>query len=129
MKLLYEVSGTFGGVGYVALFGLLSHALMTAMPAPRENVVVSALTALGQRSLSGYLFHSVAWAVLAWPFMLDLGSEAASPTFAAAASATAVWLVSLVAAQVMQRRSYRGPAEALLRQLVYRPGRAERATT
>ena len=129
VKLLYEVSGTFGGVGYVALFGLLSHALTTAMPAPRENVVVGALTALGQRSLSGYLFQSVAWAVLAWPFMLGLGTEAASPTFAAAGSATAVWLVSLVAAQVMQRRSYRGPAEALLRRLVYRPGRAERATT
>jgi uncharacterized membrane protein YeiB len=129
VKLLYEVSGTFGGVGYVALFGLLSHALTTAMPAPRESVVVSALTALGQRSLSGYLFQSVAWAVLAWPFMLDLGSEAASPTFAAAASATAVWLVSLVAAQVMQRRSYRGPAEVLLRQLVYRPDRAERLST
>jgi uncharacterized membrane protein YeiB len=129
VKLLYEVSGTFAGVGYVALFGLLSHALTTAMPAPRENVVVGALTALGQRSLSGYLLQSVAWAVLAWPFMLGLGSKAASPTFAAAGSATAVWLVSLVAAQVMQRRSYRGPAEALLRQLVYRPGRAERATT
>jgi uncharacterized protein len=129
VKLLYEVSGTFGGVGYVALFGLLSHALTTAMPAPRENVVVGALTALGRRSLSGYLFQSVAWAVLAWPFMLDLGNKPASPTFAAAGSATAVWLVSLVAAQVMQRQSYRGPAEALLRQLVYRPGRAERATT
>src|SRR5688572_23659240 len=43
VKLLYEVSGMFGGVGYVALFGLLSHALGTAMAAPRENVVVGAL--------------------------------------------------------------------------------------
>jgi uncharacterized protein len=124
VKLLYEVSGTFAGVGYVAVFGLLSHALTTANPVPRENVVVGALTALGQRSLSGYLFQSVAWAVLAWPFALDLGARAASPTFAAAGAAAAVWLVSLVAAQVMQRYSYRGPAEVLLRRLVYGRGRA-----
>jgi uncharacterized membrane protein YeiB len=92
------------------------------MPAPRENVVVGALTALGRRSLSGYLFQSVAWAVLDWPFMLGLGTATAGPTFAAAASATVVWLVSLVAALVMQRRSYCGPAETLLRRLVYGPG-------
>jgi len=124
VKLLYEVSGTFGGVGYVALFGLLAHALTTRTRSPRENVVVGALTALGERSLSGYLFQSVAWAVLAWPFALGLGATAASPTFAAAACATAVWLISLVAAYAMQRRSYRGPAEVLLRRLVYGPRRA-----
>ena len=123
VKLLYEVSGTFGGVGYVAVFGLLSHALGNAMAAPRENVVVGALTALGQRSLSGYLFQSVAWAVLAWPFALDLASSAASPTFAAAGSAIAVWVVSVVAAYAMQRRSRRGPAEVLLRRLTYGRGR------
>jgi uncharacterized protein len=123
VKLLYEVSGTFAGVGYVAVFGLLSHALTKANPVSRENVVVGALTALGQRSLSGYLFQSVAWAVLAWPFALGLGARAASPTFAAAAAAAAVWLVSLVAAYLMQRWSYRGPAEMLLRRLVYGRGR------
>lgn len=122
VKLLYEVSGTFGGVGYVAVFGLLSHALGKAMAAPRENVVVGALTALGQRSLSGYLFQSVAWAVLAWPFALDLAGSATSPTFAAAGSAIAVWVVSVVAAYVMQRRSRRGPAEVLLRRLTYGRG-------
>jgi uncharacterized membrane protein YeiB len=123
VKLLYEVSGTFGGVGYVALFGLLSHALGTAMAAPRENAVVGALSALGQRSLSGYLFQSVAWVVLAWPFALDLPGSVTSPTFAAAGSALAVWLVSLVAAHLMQRRAHRGPAEVLLRRLTYGRGR------
>lgn len=123
VKLLYEVSGTFGGVGYVAVFGLLSHALGKAMTAPRENVVVGALTALGQRSLSGYLFQSVMWAVLAWPFALDLAGSATSPTFAAAGSAIAVWVVSVVAAYLMQRRSCRGPAEVLLRRLPYGRGR------
>jgi uncharacterized protein len=64
--------------------------------------------------------------VLAWPFMLGLSTTTASPTFAAAGSATAVWLVSLVAAQAMQRRSYPGPAEVLLRRLVYRPATTRR---
>jgi uncharacterized membrane protein YeiB len=123
VKLLYEVSGTFAGVGYVAVFGLLSHALGRAMATPRENVVVGALTALGQRSLSGYLFQSVAWAVLAWPFALDLPGSAASPTFAAAGCAIAVWVVSVVAAYLMHRRSHRGPAELLLRRLTYGRGR------
>lgn len=119
VKLLYEVSGTFGGVGYVAVFGLVAYALTRARTSPRGNVVVGALTALGQRSLSGYLFQSVAWTVLAWQFTLALGTRAGSPTFAAAGCAVAVWLVSLVGASLMQRRSYRGPAETLLRRLVY----------
>lgn len=119
VKVLYEVSGTFGGVAYVALFGLLSHALTRTRTSPRDNVVVGALTALGQRSLSGYLFQSVAWAVLAWPFALSLGTRSASPTFAAAGCAAGVWLLSLAAACLMQRHSYRGPAETLLRRLVY----------
>lgn len=119
VKMLYEVSGTFGGVGYVAVFGLISYALTRARTSPRDNVVVGALTALGQRSLSGYLFQSIAWAVLAWPFVLSLGTRAGSPTFAAAGCAVAVWLISLVGASLMQRHSYRGPAETLLRRLVY----------
>lgn len=119
VKYLYEVTGTFGGVGYVAVFGLLTHVLTRRTRAPRSNVVVGAMTALGQRSLSGYLFQSIAWAVLAWPFALSLGTTTAGPTFVAAGCAIGVWLVTLVAAAVMQRYSYRGPAEVLLRRLVY----------
>jgi uncharacterized protein len=119
IKLLYEVSGLFGGVGYVSLFGLLALMLSRAMVAPRSNVVVGALTALGQRSLSGYLLQSVAWLVLASPFALALGERTGSPTYAAAGSAVAVWLLTVVGAYLMQRRSYRGPAEILLRRLTY----------
>ncbi|WP_157181206.1 DUF418 domain-containing protein [Actinopolymorpha alba] len=119
IKVLYESSGLFGGIGYVSLFGLLALRLSKAMASPRSNVVVGALTALGQRSLSGYLFQSVAWLVLASPFVLALDEKAASPTFAAAGSAVAVWLVTVVGAYVMERCSYRGPAEILLRRLTY----------
>lgn len=124
IKLMYEGAGLFGGIGYLSLFGLLALALSRRVT-PRANVVVGAVTALGQRSLSGYLFQSVAWLVLASPFLLALGERLGSPTFAAAGSAVVVWLVTLVGAYLMQRHSYRGPAELLLRRLAYgRPARA-----
>jgi hypothetical protein len=43
----------------------------------------------------------------------------ASPTFTAVGTAVVVWLITVVGAYLMQRRSYRGPAEMLLRRLTY----------
>ncbi|MFJ9785654.1 DUF418 domain-containing protein [Amycolatopsis sp. NPDC101161] len=121
VKLLYEASGFFGGIGYLCLFGLLALALTRSS---RTNAVVGALAALGQRSLSGYLFQTLAWTVLASPFLLSLGTGSASPTFTAAIAAMAVWLITVLAAYAMQRHAYRGPAEKLLRRLTY--GRGDR---
>jgi uncharacterized membrane protein YeiB len=118
-KLLYETSGFFGGVGYLCLFGLLALALTKAMASPRKNVVVGAITALGQRSLSGYLFQTLAWTLLTAPFLLSLGSKSDNPTFTAAVAAVAVWLITVIGAYLLQRRSSRGPAETLLRRLTY----------
>jgi uncharacterized protein len=83
--------------------------------------LVDAVAALGRRSLSGYLFQSVAWLVLTAPFLLDLPSHAPSPTFAAAGSAIAVWALTVVGAAALERRGNRGPAENLLRRLTYVP--------
>lgn len=114
--MLSRATGMFGGPGYVALFGLLAIAVPTRS---RRHPAVAALTALGQRSLSGYLFQSVAWLLLASHFAVAIGERTASPTFASADSATAVWLATLLGAYLMQRHSYRGPAETLLRRLTY----------
>ncbi|MFC3994637.1 DUF418 domain-containing protein [Nocardiopsis sediminis] len=119
IKYLYEASGQFGGVGYVALFGLIALALSKRRPARRPGVVVDALTALGQRSLSGYLVQSVAWVVLVSPFALALGDSPGSIAFIAAGCAVGVWVATVVAAYLMHRRSLRGPAEVLLRRLTY----------
>lgn len=123
VKLLYETSGLFGAIGYVCLFGLVASALATRKPRPWARTVVGAVNALGQRSLSGYLFQSVAWLVLVPPFALGLPTRVSSPTFAAAGSAAAVWLISLVAADLLGRHCVRGPAERLLRTVTYRPSR------
>jgi uncharacterized protein len=105
MSLLHDVTGEYGGVGYVALFGLLAIHLNARMRP------VAPVVALGRRSLSGYLFQSVAWLVLFSPWALDLGGS----TWWALFAALAVWMVSCLAAQRM-----RGPAEILLRKIAYR---------
>ncbi|MFI5692723.1 DUF418 domain-containing protein [Kribbella sp. NPDC051586] len=111
LGLLSHMSGMFGGPGYVALFGLL------VLRIRQLSLPVRAISALGQRSLSGYLFQSVSWMVLLAPFTLDL--RFGSTAYTAALVAIGVWIVSVVGAYAMSKRSYRGPAETLLRRLVY----------
>ncbi|MGK5739693.1 DUF418 domain-containing protein [Micromonospora sp. URMC 103] len=119
VKMLYETAGFFGGLGYACLFGLLALRVSAWPTGTRRHLPVTALAALGRRSLSGYLVQSVAWLVLASPFALALGDHLGSPTFVAAGSAALVWLGTLVGAYLMHLRSRRGPAEVLLRRLAY----------
>jgi uncharacterized protein len=114
MNLLHKVSGMFGGPGYVAAIGLLAAA--TRDSAGWAGRVI----ALGRRSLSGYLFQSFAWLMLLAPFTLHLGEKFGAPLSTAAAIATAVWIATVYFAEWMERRAYRGPAETLLRRLMYR---------
>jgi uncharacterized membrane protein YeiB len=111
LSYLSHVSGMFGGPGYVALFGLLVSRIT------RLSLPVRAISALGQRSLSGYLFQSVSWMVLLAPFTLD--HRFGSTAYTAALIAIGVWVVSVIGAYAMSTRSYPGPAETLLRRLVY----------
>jgi uncharacterized protein len=110
MAYLHAASGMYGGPGYVALFGLLALRFSDGGRRP----AVDAVAALGRRSLSGYLFQSVAWTALFAPFALDLGS-----TYTAFAAAVAVWVVSVLGAFAMEARGQRGPAEWVLRRLTY----------
>ncbi|MFG1838069.1 DUF418 domain-containing protein [Micromonospora sp. NPDC049175] len=114
MLLLHGASGMFAGPGYVAVFGLL------AIRATRSGRVVGALSALGQRSLSGYLFQSVAWLVLLAPFTLALGDRFGSPTVTGLVIAVTVWLATVLMARQLDRRGRPGPAEVVLRRLTYR---------
>jgi uncharacterized membrane protein YeiB len=109
MYRLHGVTGEYGGPGYVALFALIAHRLAgnTARVAP--------IVALGQRSLSGYLFQSVCWLTLFSPWALNLNG-----TRVAVVAAIAVWVLTLAMAQRMSERGYRGPAETLLRRITYR---------
>jgi uncharacterized protein len=117
--LLHQVSGMFGGPGYIALAGLASHWLSRRPASARLVRMVGLVTALGQRSLSAYLLQSIAWVMLLSPYGLALGRRFSSPTLTAVVVALLVWSVSLVAAGILRRHGYRGPAETLLRRLTY----------
>jgi uncharacterized membrane protein YeiB len=116
---LHQVSGMFGGPGYAALGGLLSIPASRALARGTGASALGALAALGQRSLTAYLFQSVAWLVLFAPFTLHLGSGARSPLALGAAAGGVVWMASLAAAGWSARLGRRGPAETALRRLVY----------
>jgi uncharacterized membrane protein YeiB len=111
-----SVTGLFAGLGYVALFALIAHRI--AVRRATRNPGVVAVTAVGKRSLSCYLAQSLicAPALSAWGFGLGgvLGSAGA------ALFAVGVWLLTLVLAYAQERAGQRGPAEVLLRRLVYR---------
>lgn len=107
------LTGVLGGLGYAALFGLLSIRLSRA-PGP----VTRALAAMGKRSLTFYLLHSALLAVLLSPALFGLGAHLHS--FGAALVAVGVWLMGLATAVALERARVRGPADALLRRLVYR---------
>lgn len=97
------------------------------VPTRSPGPVVRALSALGQRSLTFYLFQSVVLAPLfaAW----GLGVAQYVSTTGALAIAFGVWVISLPVSLAMDSRGMRGPAEMLLRTMTYgkhdpRPERA-----
>lgn len=111
-----SLTGLFGGLGYVALFALIAHRIQGRPVA--HSLPVVAIGAVGKRSLSSYLGQSVLFAPLLAAWGLGLGGHLNSA--ATAAIAIGGWLVLAVAAYLCERRGIRGPAEKLLRRLVYR---------
>ena len=63
-----------------------------------------------------YLFQSVVFAAVFSPLALGLQDRTGLAGSLGVAALT--WLVSVLAADLMRRRGYRGPAEKLLRRLV-----------
>lgn len=120
---LRDVTGNAAGIGYVAAFALLAHQLTRArVQRHRAYVLVRAVTAVGKRSLSCYLAHSLLFAPLLAAWGLGLGEHLGSASMAL--FAVAVWLVTVAGAYALERRGQRGPVETLLRRLTYgRPGK------
>ncbi|MCY1068174.1 DUF418 domain-containing protein [Nannocystis sp. RBIL2] len=111
---LHTLTGYAGGFGYAALV-----ALAAARLGERRGLVVTALVACGQRSLSCYLAQSLAWQLLFEPYWAGLGGQLRPLT--AAAVGVGVWALTVVLAELLRRRGRQGPAEALLRRLLRDP--------
>jgi uncharacterized protein len=126
------LTGFFGGLGYVALFGLLGHRVaLRRSGAPSRNLLATdgpfagAVQAVGKRSLTSYLLQSVLCAPILTAWGLGLGEHLSSWTMLL--YAVAVWAVTVAFAVWQERTGRRGPAEVALRRLVYgRPVRASR---
>lgn len=112
LSTLADVTGIPCGLGYVAVFALIAHRV-----SGRTGRGLAAVAALGKRSLSGYLAHSVLFAPVLAAWGLGLGEHLGSAGMAL--FAVAVWLVTVVGAAALERRNRPGPAEWLLRRLVY----------
>lgn len=108
------VTGLAGGVGYVALFGLIGHWLSGR----GTGLVATSVAAVGKRSLSCYLAQSLLCAPVLAAWGLGLGGQMHSA--AMAGYAVAVWLATVAGAYALERAGRRGPAEVLLRRLAYR---------
>jgi uncharacterized membrane protein YeiB len=120
MVLLHQGSGMFGGPGYAALAGLAALALSGGTTPAAAGGMAGLMAALGRRSLSGYLFQSVAWLLLLSPYTLSLATRFHSPLTAGLVAALLVWVASVLWAGALDRTARPGPAEALLRRLIYR---------
>ncbi|WP_438013860.1 DUF418 domain-containing protein [Sorangium sp. So ce315] len=111
---LHTLTGYAGGLGYAALIAVLATRIGEG-----RGVLVTALLACGERSLTCYLAQSLAWQLLFEPYLAGLG-RALTPQ-AAAAIGLGVWALTVVLADALRRTGRPGPAEALLRRLTYGP--------
>ncbi|MCU1612090.1 MAG: uncharacterized protein QOH09_2879 [Pseudonocardiales bacterium] len=115
----HTFSGYAGGVGYAAIAGLVAVRMQNR---DRLGPVVSALAACGQRSMTCYLLQSVVFVAVLAAYGGGLGNRLGLAEIALVAALT--WAMTVLLAEAMSRRGYRGPAEVLLRRLTYRPSGA-----
>nr|WP_079056072.1 DUF418 domain-containing protein [Streptomyces caeruleatus] len=121
LTLLRDATGNAGGIGYVAAVALFAHWWThrrsgTGKGWSQKSVV--AVSAVGKRSLSCYLAHSLMFAPLLAAWGLGLGEHLTSATMVL--FAVGVWLVTVAGAYALERAGRQGPMEAVLRRLVYR---------
>ena len=118
---LQILTGVAGGLGYASLFTLIGTRVER-----RPGHLARALAAMGSRSLTFYLLHSVLVAVILHPELIGVGAHVGP--FGAVAVAAGVWVLGLLAASALERAGRPGPLDALMRRLVDGPPRRGTAT-
>lgn len=105
---LHTLTGYAGGVGWTALIGFLVIKLEG-----KSGSFTKAIAALGQRSLSFYLFQSVLFVIILAPYAGGLGGHIGQ--LESDLIAVFVWVLSVFVANYMHGQSIRGPFETFLR--------------
>ncbi|MCF1594564.1 DUF418 domain-containing protein [Streptomyces muensis] len=121
LTILRDVTGNAAGIGYVAAVALFAHwwtRRRLGKQDRRGSRTVMAVAAVGKRSLSCYLAHSLMFAPLLAAWGLGLGEHLSSVTMVL--FAVGVWLVTVAGAYALERAGRQGPMETVLRRLVYR---------
>lgn len=108
---LHLISGVFGGIGYVCLFGILSLKLQKS-----KGKITLAISALGRRSLTGYLLQSIIIMLLMSSFFGNLRSDLSN--YQSALLGLVVWLAMVVFSYILEWKKIAGPFDNLLRKLV-----------
>lgn len=116
LYLLRELTGNAAGLGYVAAVALFAH-WWTSRRTRRGSAAAAAVSAVGKRSLSCYLAHSLLFAPVLAAWGLGLGEHLTSATMAL--FAVGVWLITVAGAYALERAGRRGPVEVVLRRLMY----------
>lgn len=127
---LQFLTGFFGGLGYVALFGMIGHRVAQRRSGPpsgnlflTDGPFTGAIQAVGKRSLTSYLLQSVLCAPVLAAWGLGLGQYLSS--WSMLLYAALVWGLTVAFAVWQEQTGRRGPAEVALRRLVYgRPVKA-----
>ncbi|MFI9615205.1 DUF418 domain-containing protein [Streptomyces sp. NPDC052023] len=116
LTILRDATGNAAGLGYVAAVALFAH-WWTGRERRHGATAVAAVSAVGKRSLSCYLAHSLLFAPVLAAWGLGLGAHLGSAGMALFAAG--VWLITVAGAYALERAGRRGPAEAVLRRLMY----------
>ncbi|QSB04634.1 DUF418 domain-containing protein [Natronoglycomyces albus] len=118
---LQILTGIIGGIGYVAAFALLGIRLERS-----RGPITRALAAGGQRSLTLYLYCSVMIAVVMHPDLIGIGDH--THRAGAVTIAFLIWVSGIVLMRAQDSAGKPGPADKLLRTLVYRPAKQAKPT-
>lgn len=110
---LHMFTGLAGGFGYTALFAILS-----ISPYNNSQTATKLLTSVGKRSLTFYLYQETMLVILLSPVALGLGGVINGA--GAFGIAILIWVSGIILAVLLERKSLQGPADALLRKLVYK---------
>lgn len=116
LYMLQIFTGLFGGLGYAAIITLAADSLS-------ESIIMSPpvklITAMGKRALTSYLLFSAIFSPILSAWGLGLGARLSSATMVL--FAISVWMIVGVICTLLDQFNRRGPAEALLRRLMYGP--------
>ncbi|MFH0412933.1 DUF418 domain-containing protein [Corynebacterium sp. L4756] len=111
--------GSITGPALLAFFALVLQPFQAAVNRDEKTPTwLQVPMALGKRSMSGYLFQSIAFFLICYPVVFGFQPESVT---AQVALAFGVWAVSVLLAWGMEKTNMQGPFEKMHRRLSYGP--------